>query len=168
MALDLKENPVGIDKEIQKIQQKLYSKLNYTNMDAFGRIYFVDVDNKTIPATLSGDNYSEILINNQNAVFFFIVDDTTENVNTDPKTDVDILFLLDVKKLKRTISHRADEEATIDIIDALKPCRKFKIETIVRGKNALEDIFSNLIDMQPYHFVRIKGNMTYNFSRCML
>ncbi|WP_438423259.1 hypothetical protein [Aquimarina macrocephali] len=162
----LKENPVGIDIQIQRLQIKLYESLRFEGIDGYGRVYLEDKKGKRKPLYfINGNEYKEVLINDSTSGTFFFIEDEKSKIEL-PKsvTEVDIIFLLDLKKIKPTITHRADEEVRVDILKVLNRCRYFEVEEITKGIKALSDFDTKLIDMQPYHFIKINGKLRYQFN----
>lgn len=162
----IKTSPVGIDKHIQKIQEKLYEKLGYTNIDGYGRVYSLEVEKKTIPAYfLEGNDYKDVLTDDKlNGQFFFVENEKTKTDGPRMETDIDIIFLLNLKKIKPSVPHRADEEARADISKVLDRIKTFYPKEIIKGKNALQDFDTELLDMQPYHFLKFTGTLQYQIN----
>lgn len=162
----IKTSPVGIDKHIQKIQVKLYEKLGYENIDGYGRVYPLEIEGKTIPAYFEGGkDYRDVLTNDRkNGQFFFVESETTKTEGPRMETEIDIIFLLDLKKIKPNVPHRADEEARMDITSILDRERIFYPKEIVKGKDALDDFDTKLLDMQPYHFIKFTGTLKYQIN----
>lgn len=167
MAIFQKTNPVGIDKEIEKMQSKLNTKLSSWNLDAYGRIYKTEREGKTIPEHFSGGkDYKEVLINDKiNGKFFFVENDRS-TIISGPRyqTTVDIIFLLDLAKIKPNVTHRADEEARLEINEAIGRLTMFDLTEVTKGINALSDFDTDLIDMQPYHFLKFTGTLRYQIN----
>ena len=162
--INIKDNPVGIDKVIQKIQQRLYDKLGY-NMNSYGRIYLRKRDNKTIVTHFKGKDYKEVILNTSDIVSFFIVKDNTDIKNGDLTTDVDIVFFIDLKKVKPNIPHRADEEIRVEILNILNDT-VYNANSFTKDDDAVTDFHTELINMQPYHFLRFKGSLVYTDNNC--
>ncbi len=163
-----KDNPVGIDKEIQKLQIKLYNRLGLENIEGYGRVYIYNKKDTVYPIHfVSGIDYKELLIDDRNnGKFFFVENHTTESGITISKTKVDIIFLINLAELYPNIPYRADEELKQHIYRTLKKTRFFfpsHIE-ITKGIEALKGFKTNLIDMQPYHFIKFSGEVSYQLD----
>jgi len=164
-----KSNPVGIDVLIQKLQDKLYKEFGYLNdietndFDGYGRIYLNEKDGKIMPYHFISDKEYKLttLDDSKDGIFFFIQEETEKRKNNFLTSEVGIVFLLNIKKIKSSILHRADEEVKLQIIDVLKTFRGYTWDEVIKGKEALRGINLNLIDMQPFHFIKFKGTIKY-------
>lgn len=161
-----KTDPKGIDKPIQRIQEKLYKELGYQNMDGYGRIYTLDRKGKAIPAYfIEGKDYKEVLTDDKkDAQFFFVENERTTFDSPQGVTQVDIIFLLNLNKIKPSVPHRADEEARVEIQEVLDKIKFFPVSEIIKGPNALNGFDTDLIDMQPYCFLKFTGTLRYQFN----
>lgn len=161
----LKDEPVGVDKAIQRIQKSLYTKLGYSNIDGYGRVYRLDIDGKFIPAHfISGTDYKEVFFNDKgdsNGNFFFYVDPVSNVGTTDIKANLNIVFQFDVNKIINCYQ-RNDEEILANIMKVLKGSA-FKPETITRGIKALEDFNTDLLDIKIL-FIKLNGTLNYNIN----
>lgn len=169
MANRLKTNPVGIDIPINQLQTAIYDQLNYTNIEGFGRCYLIqDKKQNKIPANFDqGNDYTEVLPNDKNGSnghFFFMETEKSKIDGPIAETEVDIIFLLNIAKLKPAIAHRADEEVLSDIFGIIEKYKIFNVKEFVKGPKALEDFDTNLLDMQPYFFLKITGTIKYQFN----
>jgi hypothetical protein len=169
MANNLKLNPVGVDKEIADLQTSIYNQLGYSNIEGYGRCYLIkDKNQKLIPAHfVKGKDYVEVLPNDKNSSnghFFFMTSEKSKFEKKQASVETDIYFLLNIEKLKPGILHRADEEVLEDIIGIIEKYKFFSINEFVKGEKALEDFKSDLLDMQPYFFLKITGTIKYQFN----
>lgn len=160
----LKENPVGIDLKIQKLQMFLDNWLPGYNLEILGR---TEIKDKKPIAFYKKNDYKEVLFINQSTSgrVFFIDNEITKTDGKKLVTTVDVIFLLDLIKIKPNVIHRADEEVKIEILDVLKDFlpRNTDIE-ITRGIEALKDFDTRLKDLQPYHFLKFSFELKYNNS----
>lgn len=156
--IHLKTNPIGIDAEIQGIQEYLYEKLNDWNLEAFGRAEIID---KKPRVFYKKNDYKEILFlsDSENGKFFFVDSEKTKLEEGFLVTDVDLYFLLDVKKIKPNVNHRADEEIRVEILNYLQ--KKYKEIDITKGQKVLSNFETKLNDMQPYHFLKFSFEVKY-------
>ena len=170
MGLFEKQNPVGIDKPIQKLSKRLYDGLGYSNIDAYGRAYLMkDNDDKVKPHRYIEDSngeYTEILFNDTlNGHFFFL-----DNPETKPftgvfiETQVDIIFFFNLENLKPDIDHRADEEIRNEIMAVLERERYFETTNIIKDEDALAGFETDLEAIQPRFFLKVTGNIRYQFN----
>ena len=145
--IHLKENPVGIDYEIQRIQQYLYKNLKLWNIEAFGRVEMLDND---LLIFKKGIDYEKALGLNDssNGRFFFLDSNLTTEKSKQLTTDIELI-------------HRADEEVKMEILNFLKKKVPGSIE-ILKGQDVLKSFETKLLDMQPYHFIKLSFEHKYN------
>lgn len=161
-----KANPVGIDKAIQKLQVYLYDKLGYSNFNGYGRAYPLEKDGKTTPNRYVGNNeYEEIFLNDNLSGHFFFTENPTSKKNTSGllETEVSIIFLVDLSKIKPS-TERTDEEVRMEIEQLLWHKKEFEVFEIIRGQKVLEDFDTDIFDMQPYCFLKFKGILKYKIN----
>src|SRR5690606_22250003 len=138
--------PKGIDKAIQRIQEKLYGNLGFQGIDGYGRIYPIIRNGKTIPAHfITGDDYKDVLFNDKESIFgnfFFYEDPVSKTVSKTNsaliETKLNIVFQLDTNKITNDTLQRNDEEIRGKIEMELRHTA-FDLEEITRGLKALED-----------------------------
>lgn len=160
---NLKTNPVGIDVHINSTQIKLFDKLGYTDFDGYGRIYTIE---KKPYGFVLNEDYKELLTDDKLSGHFFFVENPLTDKDKLFITEIDIVFMLNLKKLKPNIIHRADEEVRIQILEILDNCAMFQLKSVTKGIDALSDFDHTLLDMQPYHFIKFSGEMQYNLQLC--
>lgn len=162
----LKDNSVGIDKRIEGIQLFLNDNLKGYNLEILGRAERLD---KRLILFYKKNDYKDVLFINPSTMgkAFFI---DKEISKTDSKkgsklfTEVEIIFLLDLKKIKPNIIHRADEEVKIEILEVLKRKLKRIDLEVTKGIEALNGFDTDLKDLQPYHFLKFSLELDYNIS----
>ena len=166
MALNLINNPKGIDAEIQRIETSLYNNLGYSNIEAYGRCYVIEKDDNTVPVYYLGNKeYREVTLNDALEMsFFFIERPTSAKASGFYTTPVDIIFLLDLEKLKPELNHRADEELKAEIDKILVKNTQFTLTEVKKGLDALEGFDHDLKDMQPYSFLKFTGTLKYQIN----
>ena len=170
MANITKTNPVSIDKAIQKVQIGLYDGLGYTNIDGLGRIYKVKRGDNTIPARhISNKDYKEVLLNDKiTGSFFFVAGDETDVIGDQAETEVDIIFFLNLQKIKPSFPHRSDEEVNSEIVAILHRYKCFKGNEykIFKDAKALDGFDTELTEkiLGEYLIVRYTGKMKYQFN----
>lgn len=162
----LKENPVGIDLEIQSLQKKLYAKIN-KDIISYGRVYKIEQNEKTILAHyLSGNDYKEVFTNDKkDGIFFFLVDNKLsykENIN---KVKVDLVFIVNLTKFFPSINHRADEEFQTFIANHIAYFFDNREYEVTKGLDALSE-FKISTDMHPYHILKFRGDVEYQNIKC--
>lgn len=176
-----KTNPIGIDREIQRIQGGLHKHLvsawNLTDPNVYhchGRVYrnkreegdyIAEVFDSN--AATGGIDYKEVYWNDGlSAISFFHVSDKIENTKGESKVNASVIFFVNVAKLKPTITHRADEEVRQDVINFFQGANYTGYETGIDNvlreypgtrKNALVAV----VERQPVHCLRINLILTY-------
>lgn len=178
-----KNNPVGIDIPIQKLQEKLHTELNLRwglgadDYQSYGRVYRnQDQQNRFIPeAFKSGKDYLDPMTNDKRTLTsFFGESSRTEIQGLMAETPVHIIFCMDLKKIKPEIVHRGDEEAHIDILSIIDSWRKNVVtstdiwmDSIFREYNGYKSQEGMLYtDLQPYHCFRVNLTLRYKNLNC--
>jgi len=160
----LKNNTVGIDTQIQWVQQHLYDKLVASlncEVHAYGRVYVDTNKNSTKPLAYIGNgDYRELLINDKirGLHFFFVENDESDIVlrTCMSSNEVDIIFLVDdLRKVRTDISHYADEEIKEEVKSYLRGF--FDVISVTKGIKALDGFdVSKLKFIYPYYAFKIK------------
>jgi hypothetical protein len=128
MSVYLKNNAVGLDKEINHLQEWLYDRLlnefSWTDYECFGRAYLnknprVDGDKKNIfEVSVNGKDYAEITMDDRHAVTSFFFKKKQEHTDI-TKATVVLFFNLNLVKLLGQSGERMDEDALMDILNVL-------------------------------------------------
>ena len=125
--LYLKNNPVGIDKTINDINETVYNSLGWTpenniSYNAYSRALKNPRNGGIVPEVYKVEDvttgipfgeYSEVLYDdNVNASSFFYVDDNVSAVDNGRlfTTTISMVFQLDLSVVANNILHRGDEE----------------------------------------------------------
>lgn len=165
-------NPKGIDEQIQRIQTDLHNKLNWGDIEVFGRARRNQSKNKGLvpEAYLGNGEYREVYNNDRfNATIFFI-DDTEHNASGGGwyTAETKIVFSVNLPKIKSNISHRADMEAEIMALKIIEKHKIFEITGFEKGvETVLRDFDTDrikLTDMQPFHVFAIVGTLKYKIN----
>lgn len=176
MANHLIENPVGVDIPIQRLQKLIYSKLNWTKFELFGRIYKNEIEGGIVPQYfVSGKEYKkDVYIDGQNnAHSFFVVSDEHKKYkdNVRFECEVKIIFTVNLKKLFPESINRPDSEMHKLIYDLIKSDRNFEITGVQTGmSNVLSGFNIKSIktkDLHPWHTFSINSNLIYNINQCL-
>lgn len=165
------QNPAGIDKEIQIIQNSLFNNLGWSKVDAYGRVHKNQSKDKgLVPEFYKGKNeYKDVFQNDHDASIFFIDSDehTTEN-GIFYYSDVKIVFMVDLKRLKPSITHRADMEVEIEALKIVKKQGMFTVEGFEKGVETVFKGFNinqiKLKNMHPLHVFAIVGRLKYKIN----
>lgn len=163
----------NIDTDIQFIQTSLYDGLtnawNTEDLEAYGRVYRYEYDNKVVPHVLvSGTNDYKATLYNDKSSFFFI-DDTNHKTEDEfeYKTGLKIVFMLNLDDVKVS-DERLDASVKRDVISILRDISSaFKIEgyestieEVFRGFD-ISNIKENRNDSHPLHVFAITGELKY-------
>jgi|TARA_Y100000310_G_scaffold342760_1_gene447307 hypothetical protein len=177
MALVTKVNPIGIDIPIDTIQRALYKALitngNWQNYQSYHRAYKNPKGDGIIPEIFSINNdYKESFFDDKyDVVSMFIADDVRPIHNdTDFKSDVSIIFHVDLTKIIDTVTtHRADEEFINVVASALRNIG-FGME-LIGIETELSNVYTEFDldtikwdNMQPYFAVRFNMAVPYYYD----
>ena len=161
-----KATPIGIDKQIQRMQQYLHDKIvaNWAcEVHAYGRAYVDTVKDSVKPRVyLSNGEYKEMLTDDTiSGVHFFFIEKNAEVLShtCHSSNDVDLIFIVDdLTKVKSSITHYADEEIKEDVKSWVK--QFWLMDSITKGEDALEGFdVSQLHFVYPYHVFKISGKI---------
>lgn len=165
-------NPKGIDFTIQKIQNYLFEKLNWGEINVYGRVYKNPSEQKglMLEAYISNNEYKDVFTEDtKNANIFFVEDDihpSKDGIIFTPK--LKIVFMVNLKKAYPNIAHRADIEAEMEAIELIRKKTGFTFENLEKGiKQCLGEFYTEgikLSDMHPYHTFAISGEIKYQLS----
>ncbi|WP_341215764.1 hypothetical protein [uncultured Wocania sp.] len=172
MANHTIDNPVGIDKAIQRLQNDLFNDLGWSKLEVYARIYKTETSGKDIPQPYlnNGQYLKDAFINDKsNAHIFFDVDDVQSNVSG-PKFEckVKIIFMVNLKNLFPSVIHRADSECQSQAWELVYARKEFDIINIETG---LKKVFNGYdlsgikkLDTQPYHVFAINTKLKYHIN----
>jgi hypothetical protein len=183
--LILKTNPVGIDVAIQSLQvylhKQLVSKWGLTGDDdplyeCYGRVDRNKKDAGYIAEVYAGNGeYKEVYWNDElKAISWFGLSGKTE-FDKQNKSNVHLVFFVNLGKLKPSIAHRADEEVRNEIQKLFGySLFGFSFESIELWlDNVLREYPGsrregrlNAVDMQPIHCFRINLKCLYDTNIC--
>lgn len=169
-------NSIGIDFKIKIIQDALFNRLGFSNVDFYGRVQKgLNKDIKTIvpEVHISKSERKEVYYDDINApggnVFFVEEDDkhtTKDGIVFTAK--IKIVFMLNLEKLYPNSNTRNDSEVQEYIIKLVRKLRVLEVNAVEKGLNSVLKGFSTenikLNDMQPYHIFSINGTLNYMYS----
>ena len=169
MAQIRKNNPVGIDLRIDKLQNFLYNKLAWVNYESYHRAYKNQKENSLIPEvyTANGD-YKEVYFNdNYNATSFFLVDDNRTIEDVSATVGVSLIYQVKLDALYPSVSHRADEEVVNEVTNWINLNNKgFDLTNVITG---IANVYSGLnlelpknTDMSNFFVCRFDMNVKYD------
>lgn len=173
MANNIKTNPKGLDVVIQNMQNLLYNKLTAlwnVDLSGYGRCYpsFNQEQNRKEIEFYNGANeYKDVLYAEENK-FFFTAENEIERVgNSQFKTKIELFFIVNVSEIYPNVTHRADEEVRVDVINILEQSSFATISSIVIDIDKVFSKYEYVIsdDLQPYHcFKIILDTLDYNIN----
>jgi hypothetical protein len=183
-----KTNPVGIDVLIQNLQTHLHKQLvtkwglagsNDPLYECYGRAYRNKHKSGYIAEVytggLGGVDYKEVYWNDElKAISFFGISSKT-TFDLKNKTDVHLVFFVNLANLKPNVAHRADEEVRNEIQQLFGntlhgfsyESMELWLENVLReypGSRRDERLIA--VDMQPVHCFRINLTLLYKPSIC--
>ncbi|PHR23554.1 MAG: hypothetical protein COA36_16620 [Desulfotalea sp.] len=175
----LKLNPVGVDVVINDIQRQVSTALNWTDYNAYHRIYKIEkAEGGIIPEFYTGENearsgeYEEVYLNdNLMASSFFYSQDTVTANDGGHLMDntISMVFQVDLNRLNGD-NKRADEHVHRDVIRAINDSGHGKVSSLV---TKLSNVYSEFDitqirwnDMQPFHCFRVDIAVNYQFDCC--
>ena len=175
-----KDTPVGIDVPIQRLQQKLFDKLldkwslDVTDYKSYGRCYRNTKDEGYVPEMYVGEGkqYQDLLLDDNHVVTSFFGCEKIPLKQEAFKAEVHLIFAVNLTKVGKNVSHRADEEVRMDVYQITKPFAEFVLNDIVIGSdNVFREYtaWKKLIpdrDMQPNHFFRLNFTLNYIPTFC--
>ena len=163
----------GIDIEIEKIKKHVLKYLAWADIEVFGRAYKnISKDGKLVPEVYIGSGeYKEVLTNdlNSSTIFFIDSDKHTRASALEMQTDLSIVFIVDLVKLKGNNDTRLDALVQHEALSTLKQTTQFEITELTKGLDALKEFDTSKIklsDMQPYHVFSITGKIKYKINNC--
>lgn len=165
-------NPRGIDFTIQKLQKYLKEKLDWGEIEVYGRVYKNPSKNKgiSLEAYVGKNEYKDIFTNDsKNASIFFIDDDKHKSKDGIIfKTGLKIVFMVNLKKILPEANHRADMDVEIQAIELLQKKSTFTFESIEKGVDEVLGKFNTeqlkTDNMHPFHVFSVSGEVTYQIS----
>lgn len=166
-----KVNPVGVDKVIDKIQDKLSKLFIGVDWIVYPRAYpnpkKISLRSK-VPEFFEDLEYYEIFMDDNHAMTsFFIVSSERPYDNGIFKTDISLVFQIsELSKLFPSITHRADEEFNRVIINSLRNQYEYKgmtteIQNVYREFDKEEIRLDN---MNEFYVVRFNFNVDYYYD----
>lgn len=158
---NLKTNPKGIDAIINRIQVPLYDILTSlwgVSLNSYPRCYIYSENGiKDIQHYFKNKEYESVLYAENNKFFFTAENDLTHEGNNYYSTTIDLYFIINVEQIK-SLSHRADEECVIDIVNILNENVNCKVTKVSRG---FDNVFNRydyrqIDDLEPYFICKIE------------
>jgi hypothetical protein len=178
--LILHPNPTGIDAAISKIQNALHGHLAPiwgSSYKCYGRCYRNRNDNGYIAENYEGEGeYKEVYLDDSlPAISFFGQSSDIRKEGIMNVVDFHLAVFVNLDRVKPTATHRADEEARIDVQNALG---KFMYGASVTSVELwLENVLREYpgsrredrlkaADMHPWHCFRVNLRIAYRNTNC--
>ncbi len=171
-------NPVGIDAPIQSVQTDLHNALltewgiDTALYECYGRCYRKKIDGGYVAENYDGNNeYKEVYWNDSLAAISFFGTGGRIDEKQYQEADVHLVFFVDLKKIKPSITHRADEEVRQDIYQAINRGSygltftgfEFYTENCLREyPGSRRENRLKAVDMHPVHCIRLNFSMNYD------
>lgn len=182
-----KPSTTGLDTPIQAYQSFLYNQLkalwnlSEETFEAYGRCYRNQVDRGYTPevfvssAAENNTKYKELDFDETtlSALFFFDVWDSIKQDAGTSKAKADLIFIVNVAKVKPNLQHRGDEEIRNEVGRTCLPARfGFRMtETVTGFKNVFQRFEALLtseqvtfMDLHPLHVFKIGFDLVYNIA----
>lgn len=165
-----KDTTIGLDSVIDRIQRKVYELSDKWSVELTGypRCYILQKEKgvKVIEAYLGNGEYSGSLIYAEGNKFFFLSGESIESVSNDYfRTTIELYFMLNIEEVYPNITHRADEEVRVDVINVLNTISGIRVLKIESNSDKVFARFNNRIsqsfeheytdDMHPYHYFKV-------------
>ena len=163
-----KENPTGLDREIQRMQNFLDGCLT-GDVDIYGKIYINEKDGVKLAEAYKGNGeYAEIFVDDRKAVVMgFLVGEKRSGVNM-VKVPVELIVSCNLEKLYNT-KERKEEEVIASVIHIVRRYVGFKMQTDI--KTGLKNVFAKFSperfkhrDMQPFFNFSVGFYLSYKYN----
>lgn len=180
----VKNKPVGIDINIDRLQRVLYPQLKTawsitgdTAYDCYARAYRNQTADGYIPEVYKGtDEYKEVLFDDTLSAlsFFGVGEQVRYQTGSAATAQVYLIFMVNLSKIKNGAT-RNDEEARTDVIRLVTPAPAgFTLTGIDTGIDTVFKEFSGFRkeqgmkyrDMSPFHCFRINFSLLYDPIQC--
>lgn len=173
-----KDNPVGVDTKIAKIQKAVYNRLTtlngWTKYDSYERVYLnpYHETGSLIPELYKGNReYREIYFNDNVFAESYFVVNQNRTFNEKFETNIGYIFQVNLEALYPSVLHRADEEAHRDVFFGIQEV--LRSEDILSVKTGVKNVYeglntdqNRLDDMQPCHVFRFDLRIIHEFDCC--
>lgn len=177
--LNIIDSPKGIDVSIRKFQEQLHSSLlsKWEDIEteayqSYARCYRNKKDKGYVAEVFtSGKDYKDVYWDDKlAAISFFGVSDNIK-VGVGSTANVHLVFFVNLKKLKPSLTNRADEEVRLDVLNTVSMLGfGFKLESVdLWLENVLKEYPGSYrderlktVDMQPVHCFRLNFKVNYN------
>lgn len=166
-----KQNPIGLDALIARIQTRLYNELNTLwgiELESYERCYILaDKDGKKdVKRHVKGKEYELISVAEENKFFFLQKGRAIKEDAIFFKTDLELIFILDLQKIYPSKLHRSDLEVQNDIEEIINQFDNVYVDSIESGydKALIGITYEQENDMQPYCVFKFNLKVSYDMS----
>ena len=188
MGVVILNNAVGVDKEINAIQQCLVDNLvdenicgtpwNSDNLHIYHKAYKNPTKEEgLIPEAFTQNStnqrdYKEVLLDdNSDSTVFFTVEDNPTILDGKRliSSVVSVFFQLNIENIYDDLDYRQVEPAHNDVMNALRQCANVKemsapIQTIPVVYSEFRNNNITYTDMQPFHCFRVDVTVHYEYN----
>ena len=174
----LRENPVGIDADIIKIQTYLYENIInrwcLEDFNGYGRVYKNKKNSLIIPEYyVSEKEYEEVLLDDRlNGIMFFSPSDTADVYGDLIIQECDVIFTFNLASIEFS-NEREDEKIRQLILADLNDylARKDFVKQIQTGLTNVYGDYKGVADyfhdMQNFHHFKIRLELRFNNKKCI-
>lgn len=165
-----KENPIGVDVPIQEMQRLLKKKLNWNNVDIFGRVYKMKDGEIVLPhAYIGGGEHDKSVLTNEkgnNRVFFIVNGEEKELPGGQMEVEIKTVVITDLDQTFPDINHRPDNEARNHVHTIVKSSGQFRNVTKIESEydkvmKGYEVSYALKLDVHPMHIFAIVSKVKY-------
>src|SRR5690606_10670326 len=145
-------NGNGLDHEVNKIKVHLEKNLKFNDVIFYGRAYKNPTksnNDKLVPEIYVGSKeYREVLTNDlKNGIsFFFDSGKHTSASSIEMKTELTVVFILNLSKLKGDLV-RKDSDVQLQVLTELMKLKQFESIELTTGLQALKDFDTSKIKL---------------------
>lgn len=176
-----RETNIGLAALVARMQKRLHDELNKDwnlinpgdatdtskFLQAYGICYVIKKEDKNEVTYYAGKNENPTISVAEENKFFFLhrmksIKDDARNY----KSEIELIFIVDLEKLKPTILHRADLEVQNDVELYLQQFDNVWIKSLDSGYvNALNGIsYEQKNDVQPFHVFKFTLGIRYDMD----
>lgn len=179
--LILRENPAGIDRQIQRLQERIYNGLirewgDGIVYNAYGRCYRNKTDDGYIAENYAGNKeYREVYLDDTCSALSFFGVSTSVSAGMMMSGQSHWVMFVDLSQVKPSEALRADEHVRMDVLNLLSGVHfghqvvsyETGIENVLREyPGSRRDNRMAGADMHPWHSFRINFDFSISMRGC--
>lgn len=174
----LRENPVGVDIEINRIQTYLYNQIinrwSLEDFNGYGRVYKNKKSNLIIPEYyVSEKEYEEVLLDDRlNGIMFFSPSDMADVYGNLIIQECDVIFSFNLSCIE--FSNEREDEKIRQLILADLSDYKANKDFVKQVQTGLTNVYKDyngvanyFYDMQKFHHFKITLELRFNNTKCI-